>query len=170
MADKYRPETKAQKKKRLLEKAEKIAKGGEPVATKGPSSVKYGLKHITGLIEKKKAALVLIAHDVDPIELVLWLPALCRKQGVPYAIIKGKARLGQIVGKKTATALAFVGADVKSEDKAEFGKVVEAVKERFNDRFDEIRKSWGGQKLGIKSRTHILQKEKIKRKEAAKIA
>ena len=39
---------------------------------------------------------MLIAHDVDPIELVVWLPALCRKMNVPYCIVKGKARLGQV--------------------------------------------------------------------------
>jgi large subunit ribosomal protein L7Ae len=43
-----------------------------------------------------KAQLVVIAHDVDPIELVVWLPALCRKMGVPYAIVKGKSRLGSV--------------------------------------------------------------------------
>ena len=53
---------------------------------------KYSLNHIVALIEAKKAALVVIAHDVDPIELVIFLPALCRKMGVPYVIVKGKAR------------------------------------------------------------------------------
>lgn len=43
-----------------------------------------------------KAQLVVIAHDVDPIELVVWLPALCRKMEVPYCIVKGKARLGTV--------------------------------------------------------------------------
>lgn len=38
----------------------------------------------------------MIAHDVNPIELVVWLPALCRKMGVPYCIIKGKVRLGYV--------------------------------------------------------------------------
>lgn len=38
-----------------------------------------------------------IAHDVDPIELVVWLPALCRKMEVPYAIVKGKSRLGAVI-------------------------------------------------------------------------
>ncbi len=46
--------------------------------------------------EQGKAQLVVIAHDVDPIELVVWLPALCRKMGVPYAIVKGKSRLGSV--------------------------------------------------------------------------
>jgi len=55
------------------------------------------LNHVTHLVEQKKARLVVIAHDVDPIETVLWLPALCRKQEVPFCFIKGKERLGKLV-------------------------------------------------------------------------
>jgi ribosomal protein L7Ae-like RNA K-turn-binding protein len=40
---------------------------------------------------------VVIAHDVDPIELVVWLPALCRKMEVPCAIVKGKFFLGVFI-------------------------------------------------------------------------
>ena len=54
--------------------------------------IKFGLKHVTTLIEEQKASLVVIAHDVNPIELVVWLPALCRKMGIPYCIMKGKVR------------------------------------------------------------------------------
>merc|ERR1712000_312989 len=46
----------------------------------------------------------------------------CRKMGVPYAIIKGKARLGTVVHKKTAAVLALT--EVKSEDKSELSKLV----------------------------------------------
>ncbi len=69
-----------------------------------------------------------IAHDVDPIEIVVWLPALCKKMGVPYCIVKGKARLGTVVHKKTATALALTA--VKNEDQREFAKLVESFKVR----------------------------------------
>jgi large subunit ribosomal protein L7Ae len=79
-----------------------------------------------------KAQLVVIAHDVDPIELVVWLPALCRKMNVPYCIVKGKARLGAVVHQKTATALALTA--IKNEDKLEFSKLVESMKANFNDR------------------------------------
>jgi large subunit ribosomal protein L7Ae len=68
---------------------------------------KYGLNHVVALVEAKKAALVVIGHDVDPIELVIFLPALCRKMGVPYVIVKGKARLGTVVHKKTASVVAI---------------------------------------------------------------
>ena len=45
---------------------------------------------------QNKAQLVVIAHDVDPIELVVWLPAMCRKMEILYCIVKGKARLGSV--------------------------------------------------------------------------
>ncbi|KAF3955229.1 hypothetical protein CMV_019527 [Castanea mollissima] len=88
--------------------------------------VKYGLNHVTYLIEQNKAQLVVIAHDVDPIELVVWLLALCRKMEIPYCIVKGKSRLGLIVHKKTASVLCLI--TVKNEDKLEFSKILEAIK------------------------------------------
>ncbi len=88
--------------------------------------MKYGLNHTVALVEAKKASLVVIAHDVDPIELVVFLPALCRKMGVPYVIVKGKARLGTVVHKKTAAVLAIQ--DVKSEDQRELATLVSAAK------------------------------------------
>jgi large subunit ribosomal protein L7Ae len=60
-------------------------------------------------MENKKAQLGVIVHDVDPIVLVVFLPVL--KDGglgrVPYCIIKGKARLGLLLHRKTCTTVAF---------------------------------------------------------------
>jgi len=148
LAKKYRPETSAEKKTRLREAAAAKNEGKEVKTTK-PITVKYGINHITALVEAKKAALVLIADDVDPIEIVLWLPALCRKMGVPYAIVKGKARLGTVVHKKTATALVFT--EVKPEDKSELATLISSVKANFNDKFEETRRIWGGGVNGPKS-------------------
>jgi len=50
---------------------------------------------------------VIISHDVDPIELVVWLPALCRKMNIPYCIVKGKARLGHVVHKKNGFSCGY---------------------------------------------------------------
>merc|ERR1711979_39627 len=94
---KYTPETREAKKNRLLEMAQQ-KKDGQEEKSKKPQVIKYGLNHVTTLIEEKKAKLVVIAHDVDPIELVVWLPQLCRKKEVPYCVVKSKARLGQLVG------------------------------------------------------------------------
>ncbi|KAK4352824.1 hypothetical protein RND71_028342 [Anisodus tanguticus] len=161
---KYRPEDKAAKKERLVKRAQAEAEG-KTTETKKPIIVKYGLKHITYLIEQNKAQLVVIAHDVDPIELVVWLPALCRKMEIPYCIVKGKARLGSIVHKKTASALCLT--TVKNEDKMEFSRILEAIKANFNDKYEENRKKWGGGIMGSKSQARTKAKERVLAKEAA---
>ncbi|GMN57570.1 hypothetical protein TIFTF001_026669 [Ficus carica] len=62
--------------------------------------------------EANRAQLEVIAHDVDPIELVVWLLALYRKM--------------EIVHEKTASASCLPS--VKNGDKLEFGKTIEVVK------------------------------------------
>lgn len=96
---------------------------------------------------------------------MLFLPALCRKMGVPYCIVKGKARLGLLVRRKTCSAVALTQVD--SGDRANFNKLVETVKTNFNDRADEIRKHWGGGLLGSKSAARIAKIERAKAKELA---
>merc|ERR1711890_149961 len=142
LMDKYRPETRQAKKERLVARAEARAAGKEDAPTKRAAVIRQGINDVTRLVEKKKAQLVVIANDVDPIELVLFLPALCRKMGVPYCIVKNKARLGRVARRKTCTCLALTS--VESNDRSSLNKLVETVKTNFNGRGDEIRKHWGG--------------------------
>jgi len=158
LAAKYAPENKAQRKERLVNRAKARAEGKPDEPTPRPAVLASGINKIVNLIEKKKAQLVVIAHDVDPIEIVLYLPALCRKMDVPYCIVKGKARVGQLVGRKKATSVAFV--DVKSEHKQDLAKLVETVRTNYNERADTIRKSWGGGILGAKSQAKLNKRLK----------
>jgi len=148
LLDKYRPESRNEKKVRLAAKAKAIHEKRAPPKSKKPDIVKYGINHVTSLIESREAQLVIIAHDVDPIELVVWLPALCRKKDVPYVIVKGKARLGQVVSKKTATVLALTTVGKAHEKQLDALKT--AALEQFNNN-ESIRKQWGGGVLGVKS-------------------
>merc|ERR1711996_95106 len=107
-----------------------------------------------------------IANDVDPIELVMFLPALCRKMGVPYCIVKNKSRLGRVCRRKTTSCLAITAVD--SNDRSSLSKLVETVKTNYNERAEEIRKHWGGGSLGSKSAAKIAKLEKIKAIELAK--
>jgi len=152
------PETKQEKKARLKKAAAAKVEGKAPEQpAEKPVVVKYGINHVTSLIEKKDAALVIIAHDVEPVELVVWLPALCRKLGIPYCIVKGKARLGQVVHKKTATALVIT--KVRKEDEKQLDSLKTAIADSFNSNAD-IRKNWGGGRLGKKSLAAIRKKNK----------
>ena len=151
---KYRPEDKQSKKERMQGEAEKKEAGAEEDKKK-PICIKFGINHITKLCEQKKAQLVVIAHDVDPLELVVWLPALCKKMDVPFCIVKGKARLGAVVHKKTATALCFT--EVNNEDSREFSKITESVHGMYNE---SQRISWGGGVMGSKSQAMMKKRAK----------
>ena len=67
--DKYRPETKQARKARLKARAEQRAASGEDKPTKRPPVVRSGVNTVTCLVEQKKAQLVVIASDVEPIEV-----------------------------------------------------------------------------------------------------
>lgn len=69
--------------------------------------------------------------------------------GVPYCIVKNKARLGTVVGRKTSAVLAF--GEVRAEDKAELAKLVSAVKSNFEEKFKDAHRHWGGGIRGNKS-------------------
>ena len=56
---------------------------------------------------------------------------------------------------------------VESNDRSSLNKLVETVKTNYNERFDEIRKHWGGGSLGSKSAAKVAKLEKTKIKEAS---
>merc|ERR1712121_149629 len=114
-------------------------------------------------IEQKKARLVVIANDVDPLEVVLFLPALCRKMGIPYCIVKTKSLLGRVVHRKTCATMCIT--EVESGDRSALNKLFETVKTNYNDRVNEIRKNWGAGLLGSKSAARISNVQRDTAKE-----
>lgn len=67
LLEKYRPETSIQKKERLKARAESKVAKKQDTPTKRPNVIRAGVNTVTTLVEQKKAQLVVIAHDVDPI-------------------------------------------------------------------------------------------------------
>lgn len=161
LCKKIAPESKAQKKDRLKSMA--ADKAG--TQAKGLPVLKYGIHHVTDLIEQKKAKLVCIAHDVDPVELVCWMPALCRKKDVAYCVVKSKSRLGQLVGLKTASCVAIT--NVAPEDQKDLEVLCDNFKAAFNDN-REVQRKWGGGIMGVKSNHVTRHKQMLIEKELAK--
>ena len=109
-----------------------------------------------------------IANDVDPIELVVFLPALCRKMGIPYVIVKSSSRLGAVVHLKR-TAIAVIQ-DVRSEDERELADLVSAAKANYLDKYDEARRHWGGGIRGNKSVEKLRKRVKAAGQSPATVA
>ena len=162
MLAKYVPETHKEKATRLKAQAESGAKAGDK-----PMHLKFGLNHVTTLIEENKAKLVVIAHDVDPIEMVVHLPALCRKKGVPFCFIRGKANLGKLCHLKTATCVALT--EVRREDFVDLEQLGTQFKTQFNDNAN-LQRKWGGGIMGIKNQHMMAQRQKLRDIELAKKA
>jgi len=162
---KYKNESPKERRARLFKTAEKVAAGEKPAPR--PTQLAIGINAVTRLIERKKAELVVIAHDVDPVELVVWLPALCRKVDVPYVIVKDKSRLGKLSGLKTCSAVALP--KVKPEHQGELKVLAEIARKHFNDN-PNSRKHWGGGKLGPKSLAQVRKRQKLVAKEQITIA
>jgi len=162
LAHKYGPESKLARKLRLKKVAEAKLKNPKTPDAPRRTQIQFGVRPVTRVVQRKQAKLVVIASNVDPLELVIWLPALCKKLEIPYCIVKDKASLGRLVHRKTCSCIAFT--DVKSEDKAKFQKMLEAVKAKFVEKYEAVRRRWGGQFLGVK---HDL---KMKKRTAAAAA
>lgn len=79
LAAKYPTESKAQRKERLVARAQARAEGKADEPTPRPASMASGINKIVSLVEKKQAQLVVIAHDVEPIEVVIYLPAFAER-------------------------------------------------------------------------------------------
>ena len=157
--ERYTPETKKEKKERLEKEAKEQVKDkkdnkNKKKEGKKPVTLKCGLNHVTYLVEQKRAKLVLIAADVDPIETVVFLPSLWKSMEIPYAIVPSKERLGHLVNKKTCTCLALT--DFK-ENAAELENLCKIFAERFHGPPLHSRKP----EKGIKA----IQKEKKAEKE-----
>ena len=150
LLNKYTPEDKVAKTARLEALAARKAAGEAAPTGDKPNVLKYGLKHVTQLVEQKKAKLVMIAHDVDPIELVVWMPALCRKMNVPFCIVKGKSRLGVLTGKKNCAIACLTS--VNKEDESELKTLQLNFTAQFNN---TIEKKWGGGLLGLKTEAKL---------------
>ncbi|CAE6446877.1 unnamed protein product [Rhizoctonia solani] len=160
LLNKYRPETKQEKKARLdaTAKATAESKEAKDKDTKKPLYVKYGLNHTVALIEAKKANLVVIANDVDPIELVVFLPALCRKVCIsslqigtgPNVALDGCSLCHRQVQ----------GSPRHRRPQEDCCRFVSAAKANFTDKYEEHRRHWGGGLRGNKSTAKLRKRAK----------
>ena len=73
------------------------------------------------------SAIVVIAADISPMDVISHIPVLCEDHNVPYLFVKSRAELGEASATKRPTSVVLVGKervtkkkDLKDEDKAEW--------------------------------------------------
>lgn len=66
--------------------------------------IKKGTNEVTKAIERGNAAIVIMATDVEPPEILAHIPALCEERNVAYVYVPSKAELGNAIGLEKPTA------------------------------------------------------------------
>ena len=78
--------------------------------------LRKGANEVTKTLNRSVAEIVVIAGDVDPIEIVLSLPLLCEDKNVPYIFIPSRAALGRACGvSRSVTACSIKKKDGKDQ-------------------------------------------------------
>ncbi len=111
--------------KELADKAYEAVEGARDTG-----KLRKGTNESTKAIERKQAALVVIAEDVEPAEIVAHLPPLCDEKGIPYIYVPSKRELGAAAGINVGSAAITI---------AEAGRAAAAVKE-IVERVRELKK------------------------------
>lgn len=78
-----------------LEIISKAKKGGK---------IKIGSNQVTKAIERGQAKLVLVAEDVNPPEIVMHLPLLCKEKEIPVGFVPTRKELGEAAGIEISTS------------------------------------------------------------------
>ncbi|ELW49129.1 60S ribosomal protein L7a [Tupaia chinensis] len=110
------------------------AAGKGDVPTKRPVVLQVGVNTVTTLVENKKAQLVVTAHDVDPIELFVFLPM--SEDGGSLLHYQREGQVGMPGPQENMYHCRLHTGN--SEDNGALAKLVEAIRTNYNDRYNEI--------------------------------
>jgi large subunit ribosomal protein L7Ae len=83
---------------------------------KSTGKIKKGINEVTKAIEKGSAKFVVFAADVNPPEIVMHLPLLCKEKGIPCAKSGTKEELGAAAGLTVPTVAVAVVQEGESKD------------------------------------------------------
>lgn len=105
--------------------AEKTYDTLEAVVNSG--KISKGTNETTKSIERGLAKLVIIAEDIEPEEIVMHLPILCKENDVPYTYVPSKQELGAACGVGVSTASVCVTEE--GEAKKQLKEIIDKIEE-----------------------------------------
>jgi len=103
--------------------------------------IRKGTNETTKAVERGQAKLVIIAKDVDPPEIVMHLPPLCKEKNVPFVYTKSKEDLGRAAGIDVRCAAAAIinPGDAEELIKEILGGGKEAKPEEKKEQKEEVK-------------------------------
>src|SRR3989338_5716105 len=84
-----------------MSESEKAYEAVEVARTTG--KIKKGTNEVTKSIERGTAKLVVFAKDVNPPEVIMHIPLLCKEKGIPCVEVPSKEELGAAAGLQVGT-------------------------------------------------------------------
>jgi len=105
--------------------AEKVYDALEVV--RGAGQISKGTNETTKSVERGIAKLVVVAEDVEPAEVVMHIPMICKEKKVPYISVPSKKELGAAVGIEVSTASVAVTDEGKGKKNVD--DIVAKIKE-----------------------------------------
>jgi len=119
--------------KKILKTVKKSAKS---------KTLRRGVKEVVKALRKSAAAgagsslsdpsaIVVIAADISPMDVIAHIPVLCEDHNVPYIYIKSRAQLGEASATKRPTSVVMIGKD-------RMGKKAGEGDEEFGEAYGEL--------------------------------
>jgi len=119
--------------KKILKTVKKSAKS---------KTLRRGVKEVVKALRKSAAAgagsslsdpsaIVVIAADISPMDVIAHIPVLCEDHNVPYIYIKSRAQLGEASATKRPTSVVMIGKD-------RMGKKAGEGDEEFGEAYSEL--------------------------------
>ncbi|KAJ7180092.1 RNA-binding protein [Mycena crocata] len=118
--------------KKLLKKLHKTIKKASKAR-----QVKRGVKEVVKGIRKGEKGLLILAADINPIDIISHLPVLSEEAQIPYIFVSSKEELGNASSTKRPTSCVMVCPDQKKKGKPKEGIVAEKDDD-YRELYDEV--------------------------------
>jgi H/ACA ribonucleoprotein complex subunit 2 len=84
--------------------------------------------------------LLVLAADINPIDIISHLPVLSEEAQIPYVFVSSKEELGQASSTKRPTSCVMVCPDQKKKTKKKEGEEAEDYRELYDECCKEVNK------------------------------
>lgn len=95
-------------------------------AVKVDGKLRKGANEATKSIERGEAKLVIVAKDVNPPEVIMHLPLLCKEKDIPFVHVPAKNELGAAAGLPVGTAAVAIA--LAGDAKRKLDEVLDNIK------------------------------------------